>query len=296
MSFQVDTALVQAYRANIEMGLQQKGSKLRKYVRNETQSAEFEYYDRIESVEAVEVTNRHADTPLISTPHDRRRVALRDFDFADLVDRKDKIRMLADPTSSYVTNAVWALGRKYDDLLIESASAVAYTGKTGSTTVSLPAANTIAVDYVESGAAADSNLTLGKLRRVRTLLRQGEVGDEEPLIWVCDPEQIQSLLRQQEIGSSDYNNIKALVEGEVDRFMGFHFVWSNKLTTDGNNVVDNIAFAGSGLLLASGAEIMVDVGPRRDKRNSVQVYASMNAGATRMWEERVYIVKCDSDL
>lgn len=296
MSFQVDTALVQAYRAAIEIQFQQKGSKLRQYVRNETQSAEFEFYDRIGPVEAVEVLNRHADTPLISTPHDRRRVALRDFDWADMIDSKDKIRMLADPTSAYVQNCVYALGRKIDDLIIEAAFDTAYTGKTGSTSTTFPAGNTIAVDYVESGAAADSNLTLGKLRRVRTLLRQDEI-DGEQLVLVVDPEQIQALLRITEVQSSDYAAIKALVNGEVNQFMGFNIIWSNKLTTaSATNIVDCLAFASSGLLLATGAEIMVDVGPRRDKRNSVQVYASMNAGAVRTWEEKVYKVLCDNDL
>lgn len=79
MSFQVDIALVQSYKANIEIKFQQMGSRLRPYVRNETQHAEFDFYDRIGPTDAVEVTNRHGDTPLVSTPHDRRRVALRDF-------------------------------------------------------------------------------------------------------------------------------------------------------------------------------------------------------------------------
>ena len=46
----------------------------------------------------------------------------------------------------------------------------AYTGKTGSTTVTFPMASTIAVDYVESGSPANSNLTIAKLRRARYLL------------------------------------------------------------------------------------------------------------------------------
>ena len=40
-------------------------------------------------------------------------------------------------------------------------------------------------------------------------------------------------------------------------------------------------------------DITVDVGPRRDKRNSVQVYVAADFGATRMWEEAVVEVLCD---
>jgi hypothetical protein len=294
MSFQVDTALVNAYRSNIEIQFQQKGSRLRPFVRNERQGAEFDFYDRIGPVDAQEVKNRHGDTPLNSTPHDRRRVALRDFDWADMIDNKDKIRMLADPTSAYTQNAVYALGRAQDAVLIEAAFGTAYIGKTGATTVTFPAASEVAVDYVESGSTANSNLSVGKLRRIRYLLDKAEVttDSEYDLVAAVDPSQIQALLRTTEVTSSDYNTIKALVNGEVDTFMGFKFVKTNKLVV-ASNIRDCLFFERQGLLLASGTEITVDVGPRRDKRNSIQVYVCASFGASRMWEEKVIRCKCD---
>lgn len=294
MSFSVDQALVQSYKANIEIKFQQMGSRLRPYVRQETQHAEFDFYDRITSVDAVEVTTRHGDTPLISTPHDRRRVSLRDFDWADLIDRKDRIRMLADPTSPYTMNAVWALGRSMDDVLINAAFGTAYTGKTGATSVTFPSTSEVAVDYVESGAAANSNLTIGKLRRVRYLLDKAEATTEGQfdLVAVVDPSQIQSLLQRTEVTNSDYAAIKALVQGEVDTFMGFKFIKSNRLTV-ASSIRSCIFFEKQGLLLATAIEINVDVGPRRDKRNTTQVYVCGSFGASRMWEEKVYRVKCD---
>ncbi len=274
------------------------GSRLRGTVRNESQNSEFDFYDRIGPVDAVEVTNRHGDTPLISTPHDRRRVGLRDFDWADLIDNKDKLRMLADPTSSYVTNAVMALGRAQDDVIIQAAFGTAYTGKTGSTSVTFATASEIAVDYVEAGTAADSNLTIGKLRRARYLLDKAEATTEGQydLYLVVDPSLVQSLLRTTEVTNSDYNTVKALVAGEIDTFMGFKFIKSNRLTKDSNNVRSCIAYERQGLLLSSGMEIKVDVGPRRDKRNSIQVYVCGSFGSTRMWEEKVLRIKCDEDL
>ena len=123
MSLQVETAYVNQYRANIGMMVQQKGSRLRGLVRVETQNAEFDFYDRIGPTEAVEITGRHQDTPLVSTPHDRRRVSLKDYDWADMIDRQDKLRMLMDPTSAYAVNAVYAMGRKMDDAIITAALA-----------------------------------------------------------------------------------------------------------------------------------------------------------------------------
>lgn len=296
MSFQIDTALVQTYKSNIEVKFQQMGSKLRPHCRVETQNAEFDFYDRIGPTDAIEVTNRHADTPLVSTPHDRRRVALRDFDWADLIDKKDKLRMLADPQSAYVQNAVYALGRKMDDLIIEASVGTAYTGKTGSTSVTFPAAQEVAVNYVESGGAANSNLSIGKLRRVRTILGVAEADmDGEPLVAVVSPYQIQGLLRQTEVTSSDYNTVKALVAGEINSFMGFTFVRSNRLTV-ASNIRDCLFWAKQGMLLAVAQEITVDIGPRRDKRNSIQIYVNASFGSSRMWEEKVIRVKCDETV
>lgn len=298
MSFTVDIALVNAYRSNIEIKFQQMGSRLRGAVRGESQHAEFEFYDRIGPTDAVKVTNRHSDTPLIGTDHDRRRVALVDYDWADLIDNKDRLRMLADPTSSYTMNAVYALGRAQDDEIIASAFGTSYADKTGGTSVTFPAGNIIAVNYVEAGTAANSNLTIGKLRQVRYKLDKAEAANEgEKDLYACvDPSQIQSLLRTTEVTNSDYNTIKALVAGEIDTFMGFKFIKSNRLAKDTNGYRKTIFWEKQGLLLASAQEIAVDVGPRRDKRNSIQVYSCGSFGATRMWEEKVWQVLCDETV
>jgi hypothetical protein len=297
MSYEVDTALVNTYRSNIEIQFQQKGSRLRPYVREEPQNAEFDFYDRIGPTEAVEVQGRHTDTPLVSTPHDRRRVALRDFDWADLVDRKDKLRMLADPTSSYTLNAVYALGRKMDDIIIEAAFDTAYTGKTGATSVTFANDNgeTIASTYVESGSATASNLTIGKLRRARKLLQENEAEEDEELIAVVTSSQLQALLRTTEVTSSDYNSVKALVNGEVDTFMGWNFVRTERLAKSGD-IRDCIFYCKSAMILGVADDIMVDVGPRRDKRNSTQIYVSASFGSVRSWGEKVIKVQCDESV
>lgn len=293
MSSQVDTAYVYQYRNNVSMLVQQKGSRLRPFVRVEPQNSEFEFYDRIGATDAVEITGRHQDTPLVSTPHDRRRVSLRDYDWADLIDRQDKLKMLIDPTSAYAMNAVFAMGRKMDDAIIGAAFDSAYSGKTGQTTVSFPAGNQVAVNYVESGSAANGNLTIGKIRRAKEILDAYDNDPDEARIMTCTANSLHSLLRNIEITSQDYNVVKALVEGKVDTFMGFKFVRTQRLLTDGSGYRRHIAWVQSKLLLAVSQDPMVDVGPRRDKRNSMQVYVTMGIGATRMEEQGVVEIKVD---
>ena len=296
MSFQVDAAYVNQYRNNVSMLVQQKGSRLRPFVRVEPQNSEFEFYDRIGATDAVEITGRHQDTPLVSTPHDRRRVSLRDYDWADLIDRQDKLKMLIDPTSAYAMNAVFAMGRKMDDAIIGAAFDTAYSGKTGQTSVSFPAGNQVAVNYVESGSAANGNLTIGKIRRAKEILDAYENDPDEARIMTCTANSLHSLLRNIEITSQDYNVVKALVEGKVDTFMGFKFVRTQRLLTDGSGYRRHIAWVQSKLLLAVSQDPMVDVGPRRDKRNSMQVYVTMGIGATRMEEEGVVEIKVDETV
>lgn len=296
MSFQVDAAYVRQYRNNVSMLVQQKGSRLRPFVRVEPQNSEFEFYDRIGATDAVEITGRHQDTPLVSTPHDRRRVSLRDYDWADLIDRQDKLKMLIDPTSAYAMNAVFAMGRKMDDAIIGAAFDTAYSGKTGQTSVSFPAGNQVAVNYVESGSAANGNLTIGKIRRAKEILDAYDNDPDEARIMTCTANSLHSLLRNIEITSQDYNVVKALVEGKVDTFMGFKFVRTQRLLTDGSGYRRHIAWVQSKLLLAVSQDPMVDVGPRRDKRNSMQVYVTMGIGATRMEEEGVVEIKVDETV
>lgn len=295
MSIQIDTAFVQQYRANVDLLLQQKGSKLEGLCRIETGNAEYEYFDRIGATEANEVIGRHTDTPLNNTPHDRRRVGLRDFDWADLIDRKDKLRLLLDPTSAYTRNAAYALGRKKDDVIIEAAFGVAHIGKTGSQTVTFPASQQIAVDYVEKNSPTNSGLTIAKLRAANQLFQENEVDDDEEKFIIVTAQQLNELLQTTEVTSADYNTVRALVDGKINHFMGFNFVRSQRLLTDSNGYRRVIAMTRGAILLYKGEELYVDIGPRRDKRNSTQVYVSGSWDAVRMEEERVVEIKCDEN-
>jgi hypothetical protein len=292
MSIQITTAFVQQYRANVEHLVQQKGSRLRPLVRTETQNGEFEFYDRIGATSAQEVTGRHQDTPLINVPHDRRRVSLRDFDWADLIDRPDRIRMLIDPTSPYSQNAAFALGRKMDEVILDAAFGTVYTGKTGSSTVTFPNTQQVAVDYVESGAAANSGMTIAKLRKAKEVLDQNEVDPTERRYIAMTAKQVTDLLKTTEVSSADFNTVRALVQGEINSFMGFEFVRTELVRTNASSHRRVLAWCQSGLLIAVGQDIVTDIGPRRDKRNSTQVYVSASFGATRMEEEKVVEIIC----
>ena len=285
MSTQIEKNYVNQFRSNLELGLQQKGSKLEQTVRVETQKAEFDYYDSIGATKARRVTERHGDTPLISTPHDRRRVGLVDYDWADLIDKKDKIRLLADPTSSYQVNARYAMGRARDEEIINAFYGKAYTGKDGATEVSFKTGNIISAGQTETG------LTIAKLIDARTIALEKQNDPDEEWFVGITAKQLNNLLNEDKIQSQDYNNIKALVEGKVDTFMGFKFIVSELFQkVEGNRLCP--VWCKSGMLLAVGEDITVDVSVRNDKRNATQIYVAQSIGATRMHEDKVFQIKC----
>jgi len=158
--------------------------------------------------------------------------------------------------------------------------------------VTFPSTQQIAVDYVESGSAASSGLTIGKLRKAKQILDRNEVDPTERRYIACTAKQITDLLQTTQVTSSDFNTVKALVAGEINTFMGFEFVRTELVRTNASSNRRVACWAQSGLLLAVGSDITVDIGPRRDKRNATQVYVSATFGATRMEEEKVVEIIC----
>lgn len=295
MSFEVPTSFVQQYAQNVEFLSQQKGSRLRNavYVKPGITGTRFDM-EQIGATSAQKITGRHQDTPLIATPYDRRWTNMQDYDWADLIDRSDKIKMLIDPASSYTMNAVWAMGRAMDDEIISNAFAPASTGHDGTTNKQLPSSQVVPVNsHGYDAGTGNTGLTVSKLISAKEIIRAGNVDPDEPLYIACTEHEIANMLAQTEVKSIWYNNVKALVEGTVDRFMGFTFIQTERIQKDANGYDRVLAWAKSGLNLGIGQDINTDIGPRRDKRNAVQVYVSMSIGSSRLEEAKVVEVKCD---
>ena len=284
MSTQITTAFVNQFSANIQMLSQQMGSILRAAVDVESVNGEKAFFDQVGAAAAVLRTSRHADTPLVDTPHSRRMVTMSDYEYADLIDDQDKVRLLVDPTSTYSRAAAAAMGRAMDDVIISAALGTAQTGKDGATSTALPSAQKIAV--------AASGLTIAKLVSAKEILDSGNVDPSIPRHIVVSPKQVSDLLNNTTVTSSDYNTVKALAMGEINTFVGFQFHVSNRLNTDGSGDRQVIAFASDGIKLAVGKEPAARIDERADKSYATQVYYCQSIGATRMEESKVVEIAC----
>lgn len=308
MSVNITEAHVKGFTSNVFHLSQQKGARFTGKVREETQNSKADFYDRIGAVDAQKKTTRHGDTPQLDTPHSRRKVTLVDYEWADLVDHQDKIRTLMNPTNAYAQAAQWAMGRAMDDEVIQNATGTAYSGEEGDTSVTLPTSRHI--HAVASSAL--SNLNVGALRLAKYKLDSQDVDESIPRYMAVGSSQIQALLAETEVTSADFNTVRALVQGEINTFMGFEFLRTERLDTEsgaptfntstgeyaggGTSAVGNrqcFAWAKDGLLRSVGMNPVGRVGERADKGYSEQVYYMGSFGATRMEEAKFVEVLCD---
>lgn len=307
MSNLIPTHRIQQYSANVYHLVQQRGSKLKGLVRHETMKSKRQFFDSYGTVEAVEKTGRHSQTPQMDTPHGRRALTMKHYNWADLIDDQDKIQMLHDPKSYYAQAAAWAFGRKMDQVIIAAISGISYSGEEGTTPVAFP--NTRRIASINAAGNAVTNMNLNALRLAKFYFDKEDL-DQASLIMALGAKQVYALLAEDELTSADYAAIKALVRGEINSFMGFTFIMTNMLAlqsgaiqfdAEGNydgatNDADGsricLAWVKENIILGTGIGVKTKVSERDDLSYSTQVYTEMSIGATRLEEKKTLEIYC----
>jgi hypothetical protein len=286
MASTIPTAFVQQYKSNIMVLAQQKGSRLRNTVMTEDINAEKAYFERLASTEMIAVTSRYQPTPLIEPEHSRRAYTISDWAWGTLLDRFDKIRYIIDPKSDYVRIASYAAGRTMDDTIIEAATADSREGKNGASVVPFPASQ-----KVNEGSSAA--LDIDALRDVKYRFDAQDIDPDEPKYLLVGARQLQDLLEQEEITSSDFSTIRALVDGKVNSFMGFNFILTNRLPVynygapPGTNERRCLAYTREAMRLGLGDDMKVEIDKRPDIMNNWQLLVTMTIGAVRTEDVQV---------
>lgn len=304
MSQQISTAFVKQFNDNIRTLQQQKGTRLRGCVRNETIRGEEAFFDQLGDVVAVVDEGRHTDTPLTDTPHSRRQVQTQTYRHADMIDDRDKLRTLIDPTSDYARVFAYAFGRAMDDAIVNAAFADAKTGKTGSNTSSFDTDFSIANDFGHDGS--DIGLTTKKMVEAGRLLDGAENERDEGYYLATNAYQLSGLVREEVVSSlddtvviefapatrSNYSDGTGLQTGQINNWVGFNIVRTERIAADATNDFV-IAWAKNSLLLAVAKDPETRIDERPDKNYGVQVFMEQDIGATRMDEKGVVQILCD---
>jgi hypothetical protein len=287
MSDLVTRAFVEQYSTNVQLLLQQEGSRLRPYVQTGSHTGKTASpVEQVGAVTAIKRTTRHADTPLVFTPHQKRWCSPVDYEIADLVDDPDQLRMLIDPKSPIARTQANAIGRAMDTELILAGLGSATIGEPGATTTETFDATNYRIVHGSQG------MTVAKLRGARRRFMGANLNMDTDMFFVAMTAiQFDDLLSEVQTTSLDYNTKPVLTDGKIANFMGFTFVHT-ELLPKAATIRSCMAWSKSGLHLGLWKDVSGSIDKRPDKSNSMQVYTCGTVGATRLEQGRVVEIQC----
>lgn len=139
---------------------------------------------------------RNADLTVLEPAHAQVTVTLTDHYATVLADDLDLLKTNVDIKREYVKTVSKSIAKKVDEIII--AAAVAGT----------------------NAATAGGDLTVARLLEVKKMLDNAAV-PADGRVYVAGASAMEGLLGETKATSSDYASVKALVQGEIDTFVGF---------------------------------------------------------------------------
>jgi hypothetical protein len=289
MATGITDAFVQEFERNVYHLGQQKESRLMTAgITVKYDNAEKFSFDRVSAAAMSSKSGTGAvATPVSGLAHSRRVATAASFAWGEIYNANDVARMLIDPGSEAVKAASAAVGRQIDTVITTAADGSAATGQHGAGA----AATFLAGNRVLTGAGQAMNLNA--LRTAKRLLDAAEVDSERYI--AINAKALSDLLKVTEVASTDYNSVKALVNGEVDTYMGFKFIRTERLPAGG----------GAGRTICLGwAKGAIGLGlpqyrftrVQEDPANSfaTRIYMELTLGAVRIEEEAVVSFEIDN--
>lgn len=141
----------------------------------------------------------------------------------------------------------------------------------------------------------DTNLNVAKMRAAKKALDANNVPAEGRIL-VIHANSLDSLLGETEVTSSDYNSVKALVQGDINTFLGFNVVTlgdrdEGGLPIDGSSDRTCYAFHRDavGLGIGMGQTSRVDY---IAEKTSYLVASMFSAGAVAIDDEGIVTITC----
>ena len=248
----------------------------------------------------TDVMREKTDRAGISRPTDiptaQRWVRPRPYEKITIYDEFDPIALgeLPDPEGPAIQTHSTVANRNKDIVLINGAIGTNQTGPTGVGTATLLAANQIAVTYKNGGL--NIGLTLAKLTQSRFVLDVNEVPQPDRF-FAYSAKQLNNLLTNvDQVANYLYNEVKALVDGKIQRFLGFDFRLTQLLPVTAAGVRTNVFWQKRFLKMGIGTEqrTHVDILPMR--QHALQIRTVMLLDVTRIEDAGVGTCACDETV
>jgi hypothetical protein len=301
MSMTIDQSLVIQFGEMVHLLAQQMGSRTKGKVRETSVRGNQFTYERMDQVQAIEVTTRHADTVAQDIAHSRRGGTMRDFRATLMLDEPDNLQVLIDPSRDYAESVARAMMRQYDYLVLNNALATVYTGRNLTTPVDAEDDGVLTVE------ASATGLTFDKLVEIRQNFINNDVGTDlqEDLYLAITGTQHADLMKEVELTSRDFTSFGSssmmgetvIDRGQITKALGMNLIIfaanaNNPMLQKTGNTRNCIAFAKSGIVVGMNKDISVRIDNRPDKNNATQMQASMYLDAIRAEGVKVQKVEC----
>lgn len=296
MSTEITVGFSEEYSSNVNLLVQQMDSRLRGAVTVESKTGKSaQMMNQIGSVTAQKRTTRHADTPLIETPHDSRWVFPQDYEWADLIDKQDdvNVRSIVSFESSYVRNGAAAMNRAMDtEIMSAFFSDTTKTGEDAGTTTDWT--TFVSANAAHQIAHGSAGLTKAKILQGLKAFRAANVDlSMERVYMAVTSEQIEDLYGITEFASLDYTANRAFDRsaGDLPSWLGVQFIHYESVTYDGSTWSCPM-WVPSGMGVGVFGPIQGRVSERGDKSYAKQVYTCGTFGATRLEEKKIVEIQC----
>ncbi|NTU49566.1 MAG: hypothetical protein HGA87_01485 [Desulfobulbaceae bacterium] len=201
---------------------------------------------------------------------------LTDWSAGDYADILELEKISYDEKQAIAKNVASAIGRRADQLILDAMAASANS-----------------TQIAASVGGSNTGLNIEKILRTKRLMDDAGVPDDGNRIMAISAYALEQALQETEIASGDYNIIKPLALGQVDKFGGFRFLMIGTRAEGGlgvsSNVRNNFAFHRDCVGLAVGYDMRVAIDWIPEK-TSWLINGLFSAGAVTIDTDGVYDV------
>ena len=219
----------------------------------------------------------------------------RPYDYANVYDEFDDVGLGGLPsfqTPAIITHATIA-NRNRDLVVLNSALGTTYTGQTGTTKTTLPAAQVVGVAYGNSNV--NIGLTLKKLNHASYLFNVSSIKMGDRFLAHTAKELENLLTNVDQVANYLYSDVKALMDGMVTHFAGFQFKMLELVPyiAGSTTVRACVAWKKNMLIVGTGADKRTYVDILPSNSHAIQVRSVLLLDGARKESAGVVEIDCD---
>jgi len=279
MAINLSTAFVTLFDAEVKQAYQgQAQLRAAVRVRSGVEGSTYKFPKIGKGVAQVRIPQ--SDVTPLNVSYGQVTATLSDYIAAEYSDIFMQAKVNFDERSELVKVVSAAIGRRQDQLILDALAASSTS-------------NTVA----SSIGGANTNMNLDKLIAAKKALDANNVPMDGRQI-IIHANNLAGMLGETKVTSSDFNTVKALVQGEIDTFLGFKFHVVGDRTEGGLAISSGdrkvYAFHKDAVGLAEGIAPKTEINYIPEK-TSFLVASMFSAGAVAIDAEGIVEITCDEN-